>query len=69
MTVAQLRVVELVVSHAVLVFHYGQRLKALREQRQLLCVHADLARLRAEHEALYAYEVANVEQLLEYLII
>ena len=69
LAVAQFGVVELVVSHSVLVFHYRQRLEALREQRQLLCVDADFAGLRAEHEALDADEVAYVEQFLKYLVI
>ena len=62
---AHLRVVELVVGHAVLVFHYRQRLEALREERQLLGVDGDLAGLCLEDETAYADDVANVEQLLE----
>ena len=32
-------------------------------------MHTDLTRLRAEHEALHANEVADVEQTLEHIII
>ena len=69
LAVAQLWVVKLVVSHAVLIFHYRQGFEALREQRQVLRVYADFASLRAEHEAFYADEVAYVKQFLEHLII
>ncbi len=69
LAVAQLRVVELVVGHAVLIFHDGQRLETLREQCQLLGMHADLASLCAEHGTLYADEVADVEQALEYIVV
>ena len=65
LSVAQFGVVELVVSHAVLVFHYRQRFQALRQQGHFLSVYRYFARLRAEDEALYAHEVAYVEQSLE----
>ena len=69
LTVAQLRVVELVVCHAVLILHDGQRLEALREHRQLLCMDGDFARLCAESISAHADEVADVHQFLEHLII
>ena len=60
LAIAQFGVVEFVVGHAVLVFHDGQRLERLREQRQFLGVNRDFARLRAEHETFHANEVADV---------
>ncbi len=66
---AKLGVVELVVGHAILIFHDGQGLETLAQQRQFLGVNGNLARLCAEHHALHADEVANVEQFLEHLII
>ena len=65
LAVAQFGVVELVVGHSVLVFYDGQGLEALRQQREALGMHADLARLGAEHESFDANEVANIEQALE----
>ena len=62
---AHLRVIKLVVSHAVLIFHDRQWLKTLREQRELLCVNRDLAGLCLEHEAADADNVADVKQFLE----
>ena len=64
-TGTQLGVVKLVVGHAVLVLDDGQRLEALRQEDELLCVDADLAHLGLEDEATHADEVADVEQLLE----
>ena len=69
LAVAQFRVVELVVGHAVLILHDGQRLQRLRQQREFLGMHADFARLGAEHVALHADEVADVEQALEHHVV
>ena len=69
LTIAQLGIVELVIGDTILVFHDWQRLQSLRQQCQLLGVHADLSRLGTEHEALYANKVADVEQTLENIII
>ena len=69
LAIAQFRVVELVVGHAVLIFHDGQRFEALREQCDLLCVDGNLARLRTESEALHTDEVTDVEEFLEHRII
>ena len=65
LAVAQFGVLEGVIGHAVLVLHDGQRAQALGQYGQLLGVHADFARLRAEHEALHADEVAQVQQAFE----
>jgi len=66
---AQLGVVKLVESLAVFIFHDGQRLEAFAQNGKFMGVHGDLAGLRAEHEALHADEVADVQQFLEYLVI
>ena len=69
LTVAQLRVIELVVGHAVLILHDGQGLQALAQQSQFLGVDTDFSRLGAEHLTLDTNKVADVEQALEYIII
>ncbi len=69
LAVAQLGVVELVVSHAILIFHDRKRFERFREQGQLLCMHRNLARLCTEHETADSDEVADVHQLLEHHII
>ena len=65
LTVTELGVFEFVISHPVLVLHDGKRLDALRQDGQLLCMHADFAHLGTEHEALDTDEVAQVEQTFE----
>ena len=69
LTVTQLRIVELVVSYTILVLHDWEWLQALGEQAQLLGVNRNLASLCTENETLYADEVTDVEELLEYSII
>ena len=69
LAIAQLWVIELVVSHAVLVLHDREWLEALGEQAQLLGVNRDLAGLCAEDETLDADEVTDVEQFFEYRIV
>ena len=69
LAIAQLGIVEAVVSLAVLHLDNGQGLEALGEQLELLGVDRDLARLRAEHISLHAHEVADVQQALEHDII
>ena len=69
LAVTQLWIVELVVSHAILVLHDREWLQALREQAQLLGMNRNLACLCTENETLYADEVTDVEKLLEYSII
>ncbi len=63
--VTLLRVGECVVGLPVLHLDDGQRAEALGEERYLLGVDGYLAHLSAEHEAAYAYEVSDVEELLE----
>ena len=69
LTVTQLWIVELVVSYTILVFHDWEWLQALGEQAQFLGVNRNLASLCTENETLYADEVTDVEELLEYSII
>ena len=69
LTVAQLGIIELVVGHAVLVFHDGQGLQRLREQRDFLRMDGNLAHLRTEHEATDANEVTDIEQFLEHHVV
>ena len=65
LAITKLRIVELIVSHTVLIFHDRQGLQGLRQQRQLLAMNTDLARLSTEHKALHANEIADIEQFLE----
>ena len=69
LAVAQLGVVEGIVGDAVFHLDHGQRLERLAQQLELLRVHADFARLGAEHISLHAHEVAHVEQLLEHHVV
>ena len=58
LAVTQFRVVERVVSHAVLIFYDRKRLDALGKNGQLLGMDADFAHLGAEYKAFDADEVA-----------
>ena len=69
LAVAQLGVVELVVSHTILVLHNGQWLERLRQQRQFLGMYRKFAGLRAEHETPDTHEVAYVEEFLEHHVV
>ena len=70
LAVAQFGVVEGIVHLTVSIrLDHGQRLQTLAQQGQFHHVNADFARLRAEHVAFHADEVAQVEQLLKYFII
>ena len=69
LTVTQLWIVELVVSYTILVLYDWEWLQALGEQAQFLGVNRNLASLCAEYETLYADEVTDVEEFLEYSII
>ena len=69
LAVAQFRIVESVVGHAVLLLHHGQRPEAFREEYQLPGVNGDFACLSAEHIAFHADEVAQVEQFFEERVI
>ena len=66
---SHLGVVKLVIGHAVLVFHDGQGLQALAQERETLGVDGYLAHLGAEDVAFHADEVAYVEQLLEHFVV
>ena len=67
--VAKFLVRHLVVDLPVLLFDDGQRTERFGQQLQPPGVDGDLAHARAEHEALHAHDVANVQQLLEDLIV
>ena len=69
LSVSELRIVEPVIDHAVLVFHDGQRFERFRQQSQLFGMDGNLAHLCAEHEAAHTDEVADVQQLLKYRIV
>ena len=69
LTITKLRIVELVVCHAVLILNDRQRLEALRKEHEFLCMYRNLAGLCTEHEALHTDEVTDVEEFLEYCII
>ena len=69
LAVTQLWIIELVVSHAILILHDREWLQALGEQAQLLGVNRNLASLCTENETLYADEVTDIEEFLENSII
>ena len=69
LAVTQLWIIELVVSHAILILHDREWLQALREQAQFLGVNRNLASLCAEYETLYTDEVTDIEEFLENSII
>ena len=69
LTIAKFRIVELVVSHTILVFHYWKWLQALAQKCNLLCVDRNLACLCAEYVTLHTDKVTDVHQLLKYLFI
>ena len=69
LAIAKLRVVELIIGHAVLIFHDGQGFQRFREQGQFLGMNTDLARLCAENETTNTDEVTDIEQLLEHRIV
>ena len=67
--VAQFGILKGVVDHAVLFFWRGERLEALGQHGDFASVYRDLAGLRAEHEALHANEVAEVEELFHHAVV
>ena len=67
--VAQFGILKGVVDHAVLFLGGGERLEALGQHRNFASVYRDLAGLRAEHEALHAHEVAEVEELFHHAVV
>ena len=67
--VAQFGILKGVVDHAVLFFRCGERLEALGQHRDFASVYRHLAGLRAEHEALHAHEVAEVEELFHHAVV
>ena len=69
LAVTLLGVFKLVVCLAVLVLDDRQRLQTLRQERDFLGMNRNLAHLRLEDETLDTDEVADVEQLLEYLVV
>ena len=69
LTVTQVRVIKLVICHAVLVLYYRQRTQRLAEYCQFLGVNSDLTHLCAEHESLYPDKVTYVKEFLEHLVI
>jgi lysyl-tRNA synthetase, class II len=69
LTIAKFRIVELVVSHTILIFHYRKWLQALAQKCNLLCVDRNLACLCAEYVTLHTDKVTDVHQLLKHLII
>ena len=69
MTETQFGVVELVVSHSILILHDGKWLDALAQQREFFGVNRYFARLCAEYETLYAHKVADVEQAFEHRVV
>ena len=69
LTVSQLRVIELVVCHTVLIFHDGQRLQRLAQQGNLLCMNRNLACLGSKNKTLDADEVTDVKKFLEYFVV
>ena len=69
LTETQFGVVELVVSHSVLILHNGKRLDALAQQREFFGMNRYFARLCAEYETAYAYKVADVEQTFKHRVV
>ena len=69
LTIALLGIVESVVCHTVLVLDDRQRTDTLGEHGQALGMHADLTHLGAEHKALNADKVADVQQFLEHGVV
>ena len=69
LAVTLLGIFKLVVCLAVLVLDDRQRLQTLRQQRDFLGMNRNLAHLCLEDETLDTDEVADVEQLLEHLVI
>ena len=69
LAVTQLWIIELVVSHAILILHDREWLQALREQAQFLGVNRNLASLCTEYETLYTDKVTDIEEFLENSII
>ena len=67
--VAQFGILKGVVDHAVLFFRRGERLEALGQHRDFTSVYRHLAGLRAEHKALHAHEVAEVEEFLHHAVV
>ena len=69
LTGAQLGIVELIIGHAILVFHDGQRFEALAEEFQALGMDTHLSGLCLKNEAFDADKVTDVKEFLEDLII
>ena len=69
LTIALLGIVESVVCHTVLVLDDRQRANTLGEHGELLGMHTDFAHLGAEHKALNADKVADVQQFLEHGVV
>ena len=63
LAVTLLRIGESVIGGAVLLFHDGKGAHRLAQQRELLDVDADSARLRGEHKTLHADDVTDVQFL------
>ena len=61
LTIPLLRIIEPVISHAVLVLNDRQRTNTLRQHGQLLRVHAYLAHLCPEHESLNPDKVTYIQ--------
>ena len=69
LTIAELWIIETVVSHTILVLHDRKRTDRFREDCEFRAMNADLASLCAEYITLHAHKVANVEKLLEHCIV
>ena len=69
LTVSQFGVFKRIKHLTVFLFHDRQRLQALRQHRERLCMHTDLARLGAEHKTFHTNEVTQIQQLLEHYVI
>ena len=67
--VAQFGILKGVVDHTVLFLGRGKRLEALGQHRDFASVYRHLAGLRAEHKALHAHEVAEVEELFHHAVV
>ena len=67
--VAQFGILKGVVDHTVLFLGRGERLEALGQHGDFASVYRHLAGLRAEHEALHAHEVAEVEEFLHHAVV
>ena len=68
-TVAQFGILKRVIDHAVLFFRRGKRLEALGQHRDFASVYRHLAGLRAEHKALHADEIAEVEEFFHHAVV